>query len=69
MIDHTAVVNNSTGITSIGAQAAVLLANSTATSNGTGLNSSGGAILSYKTNNLNANITSDGAPTGFLVPN
>ena len=70
MVDRTAVVNNSTGISMNGTQAGVLLANSTVTSNVTGLASgSGGQIFSYKTNNLNGNITSDGAPTNFLVPN
>jgi hypothetical protein len=70
MVDRTAVVNNSNGISVSGTQAGVLLANSTVTSNVNGLvSATGGQIISYKTNNLNGNITSDGAPTAFLVPN
>ena len=63
MVDRTAVVNNSIGISVNGTQAGVLLANSTVTSNINGLvSAAGGQIFSYKTNKLNGNITSDGVP-------
>jgi len=59
----TASMNGSVGVYS-GAQSTVRISNVTATRNSTGLMSaSGGAIVSFGTNNVAGNTAADGAPT------
>jgi hypothetical protein len=66
MADHTASVNNGTGISSeAGSNSTVRLTNTTVTGNGTGLSPSGGAIVSFHTNNVQGN-GSDGAATSTI---
>ena len=67
MVDHSAAVDNGTGINVQGAGATVRIGDSTVSGNSQGLfTSSGGAIDSYVTNQVNGNGT-DGAPTGTIV--
>ena len=61
----SSLLNGGNGILAQGPSAFVFLANSTVMSNVTGLNASGGNILSYQNNQLTGNVT-DGAPTGVL---
>jgi hypothetical protein len=68
MVDHTASVNNGTGLSSEGgASSTVRITNTTVTGNGTGLlPSGGGAIVSFHTNNVQGNA-SDGAATSTIT--
>jgi hypothetical protein len=69
MLDRSSIVFNNVGVIANGSSTIVRMANSTITGNATGLSSGfSGQLLSYKTNNLVGNTT-EGAPTGFLVPN
>jgi len=61
----SSLLNGSNGILAQGSTAYVFLANSTVMSNVTGLNASGGTIVSYQNNQLTGNVT-DGAPTAML---
>ena len=64
----TTSMNGSVGVYS-GAQATVRISNLTVTRNSTGLMSaSGGAIVSFGTNAVSGNISSDGAPTSHVAP-
>lgn len=68
MVVNSQIVNNNTGINSIGTKSSILIGSTTVTGNTTGLAfSGGGALLSYKNNNVNANLTTDGAPSGPLT--
>jgi Right handed beta helix region len=61
--------NGAAGISANGVpQAAAIITNSTIQNNGTGLKVTGGAIGSFKTNNISSNGT-DGVPTVFLTQN
>ena len=65
MIENSASVNNTTGISASGASAYMLLSNSTLTGNSTGLSmGSGGQIVSYGNNRINGNKVTDGVPLG-----
>jgi hypothetical protein len=65
-VDHTSsLLNGGNGILAQGPSAFVFLANSTVMSNVTGLNASGGTIVSYQNNQLTGNVT-DGAPTATI---
>jgi hypothetical protein len=69
-VDRTAAVNNGTGFESNGALAEIVLNNSVATGDATGVSFSAGAnLLSYKNNVITGNTTTNGAPSGTLVPN
>jgi hypothetical protein len=69
MIDRTAAVNNGTGILTDGAPSSALVNSSVVTGNNTGLSFTNGAtLLSYKTNAINDNRVTDGAPSGPLTP-
>lgn len=69
MVDRSASVYNGSGLTVNGSNAVIRFSNSTVTGNSTGLTTvSSGQLLSYKNNMLVGNTT-EGAPTGFLVPN
>lgn len=68
IIDRSSIANNVTGVSSTGPLSNVILASSTVTGNTTGLTISGGAIFSYKNNNINGNLT-DGAPSAILAQN
>ena len=58
--------NTNNGVSAMGANATIRLSNMTVVANGTGLNPSGGAILSFGNNSLGGNGT-DGAPTGTIA--
>jgi hypothetical protein len=65
-VDHTSsLLNGGNGILAQGSPAFIFLANSTVMSNTTGLNPSGGTIVSYQNNQLTGNVT-DGAPNAVL---
>jgi hypothetical protein len=66
LVDRTASVNNSTGISAIGASATIRIGDSTVSGNTTGLALSTGAIRSYGTNKVDGNTT-DGSPTTTIV--
>jgi hypothetical protein len=69
MIDRSLLGNNGTGILSDGAGSVITMTNSTVTGNNTGLSTTNsGNILSYTNNSVNSNISSDGTPTGTLMP-
>jgi hypothetical protein len=61
----SSLLNGGNGILAQGSPAFIFLANSTVMSNTTGLNASGGTIVSYQDNHLTGNVT-DGAPTAML---
>jgi hypothetical protein len=61
----SSLLNGGNGILAQGSPAFVFLANSTVMSNVTGLNASGGTIVSYQNNQLTGNVT-DGAPNAVL---
>jgi hypothetical protein len=66
-VDHSSsLLNGGNGILAQGSPAFIFLANSTVMSNVTGLNPSGGTIVSYQDNHLTGNVT-DGAPTTVLA--
>lgn len=67
MIENSAAVNNTTGVSASGASSYVLLSNSTLTGNGTGLAMSGGQIVSYGNNRINGNKVTDGVPIGPIM--
>ena len=61
-------MNNGTGLAATNATAAILVSGTTVTGNQTGLNSvTGGQLLTYKTNNVNANVAGDGVFTTTLA--
>ena len=64
VLDHVVSNNNGTiGVQAVGAGAIVYLGNSTITGNNFGVSTtSSGQVLSYKTNQINGNTTSDGTP-------
>jgi len=64
-VDNARLANNGWGLVAAGANAGMLVRRSFITANGTGLfTASGGVILSYGDNSLNANTTTDGVFTG-----
>ncbi|WP_158809892.1 right-handed parallel beta-helix repeat-containing protein [Beijerinckia sp. L45] len=66
--DRSASVNNATGLVATNATAAILASGTTVTGNQTGLNVvTGGRLLTYGTNNVNANIGVDGVFTTTLT--
>jgi hypothetical protein len=65
MVTNTKSVNNSFGIRSLGPNVTVRVGDSTMTGNGTGLSFSGGALLTYGTNKVQAN-GADGAFSGAV---
>jgi hypothetical protein len=68
-VDNTIVTGNNFGLVAAGANAGMLVGRTNVTTNNTGLNStSGGALISYKNNNVNANFTADGTFTSSITP-
>jgi hypothetical protein len=69
-VDKTTSSNNgAAGISATGVpQAAAIITSSSIQGNATGLKTTGGQIISFKTNNISSNTT-DGAPTGFVTQN
>lgn len=68
-IDRSSVLNNVTGINSVGPKSTVVLTGATIVGNDTGLSAtSSGKILSYQNNNVVGNFVTDGAPTGTVLP-
>jgi hypothetical protein len=62
-LDHVHANNNgNVGVQSVNAGATVYIGNSTIVSNNKGVVASGGTVLSYKNNQINANTISDGTP-------
>ena len=68
MVDRVAIVNNTTGMSTSGAQAQLLVKTSSVTANDTGLLVTSGAIFSYKDNSVNGNLVADGAFTSQITP-
>ena len=68
MVDRVAIVNNTTGMSTNGAQAQLLVKTSSVTANDTGLLVTSGAIFSYKDNSVNGNLVADGAFTSQITP-
>jgi hypothetical protein len=67
IVDHTVVQGNNNGVSSIGSGADITLGYSVVTGNNTGLTFAGSAtIRSYQTNQLRANINSNGASSGTI---
>jgi uncharacterized membrane protein YebE (DUF533 family) len=67
MVSRSHVVSNGTGVLANGALATVLLSNNTIQANAVALSSAaGGALFSYKNNDLNNNTTAGSAPTVIL---
>jgi hypothetical protein len=66
LVDRTASVNNTTGISAVGAGATIRIGDSTISGNTTGLALSTGAIRSYGTNKVDGNTT-DGSPTSIIT--
>jgi hypothetical protein len=67
-VKDSAVIHNGTGILVTGPTAAVHVAGSTITQNDTGLSAPGGAtLISYGNNQIDGNITADGAFSGTLA--
>lgn len=66
--NSTADNNGSHGIRSDGTNSTVYIAGDTVTGNAIGLYASGGALVSFGTNNVKGNTTSDGAPTSTVSP-
>lgn len=65
-VDTTRVGHNNFGLVATGANAGMLVSNSTVAHNATGLSTSNsGVLLSYKNNNVNANTT-DGVFSGIV---
>jgi hypothetical protein len=66
LVNGTAVSNNgSIGIQSDGAQSVIMIGNNVITGNDVGISATAsGTLISYQTNSINLNITSDGTPTG-----
>jgi hypothetical protein len=69
-LDKTTSSNNgAAGISATGVpQAAAVVTSSSIQGNVTGLKTTGGQIISFKTNNISSNTT-DGVPTGFVTQN
>jgi hypothetical protein len=66
-VDNTKVSGNNFGLVVAGTNGGMLVGRSVINGNATGLSSaSGGVLLSYKDNRLNANTTTDGAFTGSV---
>src|SRR5204863_769158 len=66
MIENTMVAGNNFGLVA-GSAAGMLVNNSSVVFNNTGLFTvSGGVLLSYGSNNVNGNATTDGAFTGII---
>jgi hypothetical protein len=71
MIDRSTFAANATnGIVANGSASTVFLGNSTITANGTAISpTNGGQAFSYKTNNINGNVVSDGATPNVILQN
>jgi hypothetical protein len=69
ILDRVLVANNGTGIIASGANALVLLHQSTVTGNTTGCSTvSSGVITSFRSNNLSGNVTTQCTPTNSFDP-
>ena len=66
-VENTTVTGNNFGLVSGGASSGMLVGQSSIVLNNTGLfPTGGGALLSYKNNNVNGNTTADGTFTGVI---